>query len=38
MAQASGKFGRRGQVYSVQGIAPTVTAHWRKNSDEGLIG
>ena len=38
MAQANGTYGRRGQVYSTRGISPTVTAHWHKNRDEGLIG
>ncbi len=37
MMQASGEYGRRGQVYSTQGCGPTVTAHWHKNRDEGLV-
>lgn len=35
---ASGRFGRRGEVISADGIARTVTAHYAKNPDEGLVG
>ena len=35
---ASGCFGRRGEAISPDGIARTVTAHYAKNRDEGMVG
>lgn len=30
-------FGRRGEICGTDGLSRTVTAHFAKNSDEGLI-
>ena len=35
--RASGHFGRRGEAISPAGIGRTVTAHYAKNPDEGLV-
>ena len=35
--RASGHFGRRGEIISPAGIGRTVTAHYAKNPDEGLV-
>lgn len=35
---SSGIFGRRGEIVSADGIGRTVTAHYAKNPDEGVVG
>lgn len=37
LLRASGHFGRHGEVISPERIARTVTAHYAKNPDEGLV-
>lgn len=38
MSTASGIYAARGEVISADRIGRTVTAHYAKNRDEGLVG